>query len=86
MDNIITDYLKAHINEPMNDVIQGLEETLQSRISDRRFKLRVFAASSNGSGSSWSAIVSFCGHKNYMHVLQPWAMCPGGEVTVERTR
>ena len=85
MSNIITDYLRAHINEPMNDVIQGLEETLQSRIGDRRFELRVSAATSNGSGTSWSAIVSFRGQKYYVSVLQPWAMCQDGRATVEET-
>lgn len=81
MGNVIRDYLKEHMNEPMNDVLQGLETTLQSCISDRRFKLIRLAASSNGSGSSWSVIASFCGQKYYMHVLQPWAMCPDGKVT-----
>lgn len=84
MENIIRDYLKAHINEPMDNVLQGLEKTLQSCVSDRRFKLSRLNFGSNGSGTSWAGSFSFMVAKYYIGVIQPWSGCPSGEVIAER--
>ena len=84
MENIIRDYLKEHLSESMDDVLRGLEETLQSYVSDRRFKLSRMNLSSNGSGTSWDGIFSFIGAKYYIGVIQPWRMCPCGKVTAEK--
>jgi len=83
MEDAIRNYVGDHMNDPMNDVLRGLEEELQWSINDRRYKLKILAASSNGNGSSWSVIVEFCRRKHYMHVIQPWSMCPLGSVEVE---
>lgn len=84
MNNIISDYLREHINEPMNDVLQGLEQTLQDYVSDRRYKLTRVHMASNGSGTSWSGMVSFRGVRYYVDVIQPWAMCPNGKTEAKR--
>ena len=58
----------------MEDVLRGLEEKLQNEIGDRRFKLRICSYSSNGLGTSCSAIVKFQGRRYYVNVIQPCDM------------
>jgi len=83
MEDVISEYLKSNINKPMSDALQEFEKTLQSRIGDRRYKLQWLSATSNGSGTSYSGIFSFCGKKYYINVVQPWAVCPNGKVIAE---
>ena len=82
MENVIRDYLNEHINEPMDDVTQGLEAELRSRMG-RRYTIRWRSFSSNGSGTSYSGIFSLCGTRYYISVTHPWHMCPSGKVEAE---
>ena len=81
MENVIKGYLKEHMNEPMGDVLQGLEGTLQSCIGDRRFKMERLNVISKWSGPSWGGLFYFQGVLYYFAIIQPWAMCPNGKVT-----
>jgi len=83
MEDVISEYLKSNINKPMSDALQEFEETLQSRIGDRRYKLQWLSVTSNGSGTSYSGIFSFCGKKYYINVVQPLLGYPNGKAIVE---
>ena len=83
MEDVISEYLKSNINKPMSDALQEFEETLQSRIGDRRYKLQWLSMASNGSGTSYSGIFSFCGKKYYINVVQPLLGYPNGKAIVE---
>lgn len=83
MEDVISDYLKSNLDEPMSDALQELESTLQARIGDRRYRLQWLSMTSNGSGTSYSGIFLFCGKKYYINVVQPLLGYPNGKATAE---